>query len=184
MESSEIIRAEIMRILNENGRTNGTELAKRAISKVGNEKTVYAEISAMVESGRIEKRVYSKSHIEYEIINYDKLASEQLEEIYNNVDMLFITIQNFETDENGSFYDRLRHVIHLIYAIEDNNAMMKILSFYPTFSRDKMFRQVTRRIDDCWYEIMEVVSSQDEQDFIDNVFDSLRSRPTSEININ
>ena len=184
MESSEIIRAEIMRILNENGRTNGTELAKRAIRKVGNEKTVYAEISAMVESGQIEKRVYNKSHIEYEIINYDKLASEQLEEIYNDVDLLFRAIRDFEIDEKGSFYDRLRYAIHLIYAIEDNNATMRILSFYPTFRSDKMFNQVTRRIDDCWHEIMEVISSQDERDFIDSVFDRLQSRPTSEININ
>ena len=36
----------------------GTDLAKRVIEKVGNEKTVYREISALVESGEIEKKVH------------------------------------------------------------------------------------------------------------------------------
>ena len=54
-KNSEIIRTEIIRVLNENGKTRGTDLAKRVIQKVGNEKTVYREISALVESGEIEK---------------------------------------------------------------------------------------------------------------------------------
>ena len=37
----EVIRTEIIRVLNENGKTRGTELAKRVIKKVGNEKIVY-----------------------------------------------------------------------------------------------------------------------------------------------
>ena len=46
-KNSEIIRIEIVRILNENGKTRGTELAKRVIEKVGNEKTVYREIAPL-----------------------------------------------------------------------------------------------------------------------------------------
>ena len=38
-KNSEIIRIEIIRILNENGKIRGTELANRVIKKVGNEKT-------------------------------------------------------------------------------------------------------------------------------------------------
>ncbi len=167
MKGSDIIRAEIMRILNENGRTRGTELAKRAIKKVGDEKTVY-----------------DKSHIEYEIINYDKLASEQLEEIYYNIDTVFVTTQEFSLDERIPFYDRLRHVVDLIYAIEDINGMMRMLSFYPTFKRDKMFGQIIRRVDDCWHEIMKVISSQKERDFIDSVFDCLRARPDCNTHVN
>jgi hypothetical protein len=52
-KNSEIIRTEIIRILNENGKTRGTELAKRVIEKVGNEKMVYREISELVEAGEI-----------------------------------------------------------------------------------------------------------------------------------
>ncbi len=55
-KNSEIIKTEIIRILNENGKIRGTELAKRVIEKVGNEKIVYREISALVESGDVEKK--------------------------------------------------------------------------------------------------------------------------------
>ena len=55
-KNSEIIKTEIIRILNENGKIRGTELAKRVIEKVGNEKIVYREISALVESGEVEKK--------------------------------------------------------------------------------------------------------------------------------
>jgi hypothetical protein len=62
-KNSDIIKIEIIRILNENGKIRGTELAKRVIKKVGNEKIVYREIGALVESGEIEKKIHSRSHI-------------------------------------------------------------------------------------------------------------------------
>ena len=40
-EKSEIIKTEIIRILNESGKIRGNELAKRVIEKVGNEKIVF-----------------------------------------------------------------------------------------------------------------------------------------------
>lgn len=55
-KNSEIIRTEILRILNESGKIRSTNLAKRVMKKVGNEKTVYREISALVEAGEIEKK--------------------------------------------------------------------------------------------------------------------------------
>ncbi len=48
-EKSEIIKTEIIRILNESGKIRGNELAKRVIEKVGNEKIVFREISELVE---------------------------------------------------------------------------------------------------------------------------------------
>ena len=81
-KNSEIIRTEIIRILNENGKIRGTDLAKRVIQRVGNEKTVYREISALVESGEIEKRVHSRSHIEYELINLYESVSNQLKNLH------------------------------------------------------------------------------------------------------
>ena len=44
-KNSEIIRTEVIRILNENGKIRSSELAKRVIKKVGNEKIVYREIN-------------------------------------------------------------------------------------------------------------------------------------------
>ncbi|HJL67734.1 MAG TPA: hypothetical protein QGI48_03615, partial [Nitrosopumilus sp.] len=63
-KNSEIIRTEIIRILNENGKIRGNELAKRVIQKMGNEKMVYREISSLVEAGEIEKKVHSRARIE------------------------------------------------------------------------------------------------------------------------
>ena len=54
--TSEIIRTEILRVLNEGGKIRGNELAERVIKKVGNEKIVYREISSLVQSGEIIKK--------------------------------------------------------------------------------------------------------------------------------
>ena len=43
-KNSDIIKIEIIRILNENGKIRATELAKRVIKKVGNEKIVYLSL--------------------------------------------------------------------------------------------------------------------------------------------
>ena len=84
-KNSEIIRIEIIRILNENGKIRGTELAKRVMEKVGNEKTVYREISALVESGDIEKRVHSRAHIEYELVNLYESVNNQLKNLHRKL---------------------------------------------------------------------------------------------------
>ena len=53
---SNIIRTEILRVLNESGKIRGSELTSRVIKKVGNEKMVHREISLLVESGEVEKK--------------------------------------------------------------------------------------------------------------------------------
>jgi hypothetical protein len=75
---SDIIKIEILRVLNESGRIRGSELTNRVIKKVGNEKMVYREISLLVESGEIERKMHSKSHIEYELINISETVNNQL----------------------------------------------------------------------------------------------------------
>ena len=95
-KNSEIIRTEIVRILNENGKIRGTELAKRVIEKVGNEKTVYREISALVETGEVEKKVHSRAHIEYELINLYESVSNQLKNLHKEINIIFEEIHNFE----------------------------------------------------------------------------------------
>jgi len=86
-KNSEVIRTEIIRVLNENGKTRGTELAKRVIKKVGNEKIVYREISSLVEAGEIDKKVHSKSHIEYELINLDESVNKQLKNLHKETEI-------------------------------------------------------------------------------------------------
>jgi len=53
---ADIIKTEILRVLNESGKIRGSELTSRVIKKVGNEKMVHREISALVESGEVEKK--------------------------------------------------------------------------------------------------------------------------------
>lgn len=53
--NSEIIKTEILRIINESGKIRSTELVKRVTKSMGNEKIVYRKISELIESGEIEK---------------------------------------------------------------------------------------------------------------------------------
>ena len=53
---SNIIRTEILRVLNESGKIRGNELTSRVVKRVGNEKMVHREISLLVESGEVEKK--------------------------------------------------------------------------------------------------------------------------------
>ena len=92
---SEIIKTEIIRVLNENGKTRGKDLVDRVTKKVGNEKMVYREISSLVESGQIEKRVHDKSHIEYELIELSESVNNQLKSIHNELESSLTELKSF-----------------------------------------------------------------------------------------
>ena len=113
-EKSEIIKTEIIRILNESGKIRGNELAKRVIEKVGNEKIVFREISELVEKGEIEKTVHSRAHIEYELIDLSESVNTQLKNLHNEINLIFEEIKKFQNskDENFSHHERLRNTIH------------------------------------------------------------------------
>ncbi len=189
-KNSEIIRTEIIRILNENGKTRGTELAKKVIEMVGNEKMVYREISALVESGEIEKRVHSKSHIEYELISLSESVNSQLKNLHKEVEIIFEEITNLdmaskeEEEEEFSFHERLRTLIHFIHIVQSTDGIMKLLSFYPAFKKDKMFSQINRKIDDCWQAIMNGIAHQPEQDFLNEILANLRISRLDSDNVN
>lgn len=186
-KNSEIIRTEIIRTLNENGRTRGTDLAKRVIKKVGNEKTVYREISALVESGEIEKKVHDRSYIEYELINLYESVNNQLKNLHKEVEIILEEILRFDNltkEEKFSFHERLRSVIHFIHVVQSTDGVMKLLSFYPTFKKDKMFSQINRKIDDCWHAIMNIISHQTEEVFLNEVLANLRVNQLDSENLN
>ena len=186
-KNSEIIRIEIIRILNENGKIRGTELANRVIKKVGNEKTVYREISSLVETGEIEKKVHSRAHIEYELINLHESANNQLKNLHKEINIIFQEIDNFKQtskEENFSFHQRIRSIIHLIHIIQSIDSIMKLLSFYPIFKKDKMFSQIKRRIDDSWQSVMKNIAHQPEEDFLNEILGNLRMSQIDSRNIN
>ena len=186
-KNKEIIKTEIIRILNENGKIRGTELAKRVIKKVGNEKIVYREISALVESGEIEKKVHSRAHIEYELINLYESVNNQLKNLHKEINIIFEEINNFENisqEEKFSFHERLRSLMHLIHIVQATDGIMKLLSYYPTFKKDKMFPQIKRKIDDCWELIMNNISHQPEEDFLNKILENLRITQIDSKNVN
>jgi DNA-binding HxlR family transcriptional regulator len=186
-KNSQIIRTEIIRILNENGKIRGTELARRVIEKMGNEKTVYREISALVEAGEIEKKVHSRSHIEYELINLYESVNNQLKSLHKEIGTVFEEIKNFgmiSKEENYSFHERLRSVIHLIHIVQSTDGIMKLLSYYPAFKKDKMFSQINRKIEDCWKIIMDDIAHQPEEDFLNEVLANLRMPQIDISNVN
>jgi len=182
-----IIRTEIIRILNENGKIRGTDLAKRVIEKVGNEKMVYREISALVEAGEIEKKVHSRAHIEYELINLSESVNNQLKNVHKEIDIIFEEITNFDRtskEEKFSFHERLRSVIHIIHIVQSTDGVMKLLSHYPAFKKDKMFSQINRKIDDCWQAIMNTIAHQPESNFLNEVLANLRILQFDSKNVN
>jgi DNA-binding HxlR family transcriptional regulator len=186
-KNSEIIRTEIIRILNENGKTRGTELAKRVIKRVGNEKMVYREISELVEAGEIEKKIQSRSHIEYELINLSESVNNQLKNLHKEIEIIYDEISNFDItskEEKFSFHERLRSVIHSINIVQSTDGVMKLLSYYPAFKKDKMFSQINRKINDCWEAIMNSIAHQPEDDFLNEILSNLRILQFDSKNVN
>ena len=186
-KNSEIIKIEIIRILNENGKIRGTELAKRVIEKVGNEKTVYREISELVEAGEIEKKVHSRAHIEYELINLSDSVNEQLKNLHKEIEIIYDEINKFKVtteQEKFTYQERLRSVIHLIHIVQSTDGIMKLLSNYPSYKKDKMFSQINRRLNDSWQTIMEIISIQVEDNFLNEVLSNLRVLQFDAKNVN
>ncbi len=185
-EKSEIIKTEIIRILNESGKIRGNELAKRVIEKVGNEKIVFREISELVEKGEIEKTVHSRSYIEYELIDLSESVNTQLKNLHNEINLIFEEIIKFQNskDENFSYHERLRNTIHLIQIIQSAESIMKLLSYYSTFKKDKMFSQIKRKINDCWDALMNSIIHQPEVDFLNEIITNLQVGKKNQNNFN
>ena len=186
-DNSEIIKIEILRVINENGKIRGTELVKRVTKSVGNEKIVYREISELVESGEIEKKIHSKDHIEYDLVNLQESANNQLKKMFKELKIIFDEIENFNTKSKETeivFQERLRIIIHFIHTIQSMDGIMKILSFYPTFKKDKMFSQIKRQINDCWEVLMKIIVHQEEEEFLNQILSNMRVYQLNSKNLN
>ena len=188
-KDTDIIRTEILRVLNESGRIRGTELAKRVIKKMGSEKIVYREISTLVQAGEIEKMVRDRTHIEYELVDLSESASTQLKNIHVEISRVFGEINDFgdactKEEEKLSFHERQRIVICLIHAVQSTNGVMKLLSYYPTFKKDRMFPQINRMTDDCWQNIISIIMHQQETEFLNEVLANLLMVQSDSKNVN
>ena len=186
-KNTQIIRTVIIRILNETGKIRGAELVKRVIKKMGNEKIVYREISELVEAGEIDKKIFNRSHIEYELVNLYESVNNQLKNLYKEIETVYEEIKKFKiisSEEKFSFHERLRNIIHLIHIVQSTDGIMKLLSYYPAFKKDKMFSQINRKIDDCWKIIMDDIAHQPEDDFLNEILTNLRIPYMNANNVN
>ena len=184
--NANVIQTEIIRILNENGRTRGTELVKRVIKKTGNEKAVYREISALLESGEIERTVYSKSHIEYEIVNLSESANKQLKIIHKELDIALSELKEIKEPEQmeNDYHQRIRTTIRFIHVVQSIESVMRLLSYYPMFKKDRMFSQINRKINDYWQIVMEFIMHQPEEEFLSEVLANIMITYPSSENVN
>ena len=121
--------------------------------------------------------MYSKSHIEYGLINISESVNNQLKSVHNEIGMIFEEIKEFKQimqQDKIEFQERLRNTIHFIHIVQSTDGVMKLLSNYPTFKKDKMFSQIIRKISDCWENIMESIVHQPEEEFLNEVIANLR----------
>lgn len=101
--------------------------------------------------------------------------------------MIYDKIINFDVEckeTNLIFQDRIRTIIHLIHMIQSTDGIMKLLSFYPAFRKDKMFSQISRKINDCWQAIMKTIVHQSEEDFLNEILANLRVTQLESKNLN
>ena len=173
---TQIIRTEIIRVLNESGKIRSSELIRRVSKKIDNKKMIYREISSLVESGEIERKIHDKSHIEYALIDLSELVNEQLKGIYNELEKNFAKFnKTYEIMTNDEKYQqRVRMITQLIHVTQATQSTMRLLSYYPSYKKDKMFSQINRKIDDIWKKTMDSIIHQPEEDFLNDVINNLR----------
>ena len=97
LDSSKI-RRKIRRILTENGRTRGKELADEVVKTIGSEKTVYREIKAMYDEGELERTEHNRAKVEYELKDVTKIIEGKLQFLYNQAKNIYENLEKFHED--------------------------------------------------------------------------------------
>ena len=113
-------------------------------------------------------------------------VNTQLKNLHNEINLIFEEIKKFQNskDENFSYHERLRNTIHLIQIIQSAESIMKLLSYYSTFKKDKMFSQIKRKINDCWDALMNSIIHQPEVDFLNEIITNLQVGKKNQNNFN
>ena len=64
------------------------------------------------------------------------------------------------------------------------DSIMKLLSYYPTFKKDRMFSQIKRKINDCWEVMMKNIVHQPEENFLNEIIKNLQIGGKNQNHIN
>ena len=86
--------------------------------------------------------------------------------------------------EDFSFHERLRTTIHQIHIVQSTDSIMRLLAYYQTIKKDKMFSQIKRKIEDSWELIMNDIMHQPEEDFLNHILNNLQIGQTNSKNVN
>jgi len=68
--------------------------------------------------------------------------------------------------------------------VQSTDGIMKLISYYPSFKKDKMFSQIIRKINDCWQTIMDIIAHQEEENFLNEILTNLRVLQFNAKNVN
>ena len=111
------------------------------------------------------------------MINLSESVNKQLKNLHKEIDIIFDEIVNFDNiskEDKLSTHERLSSVIQSIHIVQSTDGVMKLLSYYPAFKKDKMFSQINRKINDCWEIIMSTIAHQPEDNFLNKILANLR----------
>ncbi len=94
----------------------------------------------------------------------------------------------FDGNKGGVVYcdgiARKFHAGEQIHIVQSTDGIMRLLSYYPAFRKDKMYSQITRKISDCWELIMHDIMHQQEENFLNEVLANLRVPLANPNNVN
>ena len=179
LDSSKI-RHEIRRILTENGRTRGKELADEVVETVGSEKTVYREIKAMYDEGELERTEYNRAKVEYELNDVTKIIEGKLQFLYNQAKNIYENLEKFHEDTYNkktipSYGQRLFTLVFCIKQTQNIQTTLRILEASPVFRKSKSFYYLQKHVAKMWASIIGNISHQPEEKFIEDVFMNFRT---------
>jgi len=179
LDSSDI-RHEIRRILTENGRTRGKELADEVIKTVGSEKTVYREIKAMYDEGVLERIEHNRANVEYELKSVTKIIESKLQFLHNQASNIYEELTRFHQETYNkktmpNYLQRLSTIVFCIKQTQNIQTTLKILEAFPVFSKSKSFYYLQKHLDKMWLSIIGNIGHQPEENFIEEVFMNFRT---------
>ena len=160
IDSNEI-RNEIIRILEEYGSQRSKKLADQVLQKVGSEKTVYREIKAMAENGRI-RRTGSGQHISYDIQSVterNEFALLQLLEYAKNNNEYLIRTQKTIAHKKQLYHIMvLADIVFGIKQLQIIETRFKILKMFGALRKLEYFKKLEKQIEKNWTIIWSLIA--------------------------
>jgi len=161
------IRHEIRNVLKD-GSTRSTKIVEKVKKKVGSEKTIYRQIKEMSKSGQIKSNVYSRAHIEYELVKVTESVKNSLQNLTDILkhtnDRLDLFHNKMENKKTRPLYiEQLFTLVTSIKQIQTIESRLRIFSMLPAFKKSSSFIGLEKQIEDTWKIIISLVDYKQEE---------------------